>query len=140
MHKLSDDLLCTKVAAWRDMLPGGLADKKKPADFEQAQLAKGTKAETEHVSNKATAKEISMDHLVEDPKYYDKLEKMESKHAAETDAPNYKKAGGSQTCSNCSYSKKGHCVKYGFDTIPSWTCDAWEGSETKKVSHRVRRP
>lgn len=43
------------------------------------QFQKGIKVEMEHTSNKDVAKEIVMDHLFEDPNYYDKLEKMESK-------------------------------------------------------------
>jgi len=69
---------------WKDHIPGGLADKKKPTDFDPAALAKGTKVEFEHTDRLLTASEIAMDHLVEDPRYYDKLEKMEeggAKHA-----------------------------------------------------------
>jgi len=41
------------------------------------QLNKGIKVEMEHTKDKGQAKEIAMDHLFEDPKYYDKLEKIE---------------------------------------------------------------
>lgn len=41
------------------------------------QLKKGTGVELEHTSDKAIAKEIALDHLAEDPAYYDKLEKVE---------------------------------------------------------------
>lgn len=60
-----------------DLLPGGLADKAKPSDFDPRQLAKGTKVEMEHVKDPKLAQEIAMDHLMEDPKYYDKLEEIE---------------------------------------------------------------
>jgi len=70
-----------KTGEHKDRLPGGLADKKKPADFDKKQLSKGVKVEREHVDNKAVAREIAMDHLVEDAKYYDKLEKIE-KHSS----------------------------------------------------------
>ena len=40
-------------------------------------LDKGEKVELEHTDDKAVAKEIALDHLYEDPKYYDKLEKVE---------------------------------------------------------------
>jgi len=43
------------------------------------QLNKGIKVEMEHTKDKGQAKEIAMDHLFEDPKYYDKLEKVETK-------------------------------------------------------------
>ena len=65
---------------WEDKLSGGLADKKKPEDFDKEQLDKGVEVELEHVDDEDLATEISMDHLTEDPKYYDKLEKVE-KHA-----------------------------------------------------------
>ncbi len=61
----------------KDVIPGGLADGKKPSDFDSAQLAKGIKVELEHTASRAIAKEIAMDHLVEDEKYYDKLETIE---------------------------------------------------------------
>lgn len=59
----------------KDLLSGGLADKKNPADFDQRELAKGIKAELEHTNNRQLAQEIAMDHLTEDPYYYSKLEK-----------------------------------------------------------------
>ena len=45
------------------------------------QLNKGIKVELEHTNNKSIAKEIALDHLFEDPKYYDKLKKIEGKEA-----------------------------------------------------------
>ena len=45
------------------------------------QLKKGIKVEMEHEMGLKKAKKIAMDHLNEDPKYYDKLEKVESKEA-----------------------------------------------------------
>lgn len=41
------------------------------------QLAKGVKVELEHTSNRAIAREIALDHLKEDPAYYDKLAVVE---------------------------------------------------------------
>ena len=46
-------------------------------DFLKKQLQKGMKVEMEHTKSKQKAKEIAMDHLYEDPKYYDKLKKFE---------------------------------------------------------------
>ncbi len=43
------------------------------------QLEAGIKVEMEHTNNEAKAKEIAMDHLWEDPKYYTKLKKVEAK-------------------------------------------------------------
>lgn len=41
------------------------------------QLAKGIKVELEHTSHKDIAREIALDHLGEEPDYYDRLEKAE---------------------------------------------------------------
>lgn len=61
-----------------EKIPGGLAKGKKPSDFDKEQLEKGIKVELEHSDDdRDLAREIAMDHLVEDPKYYDKLEKIE---------------------------------------------------------------
>lgn len=43
----------------------------------QKELEKGIETEKEHTDSDSVAKEIAMDHLVEDPKYYSKLKKME---------------------------------------------------------------
>jgi len=66
--------------AREDKVPGGIGDKKKPSDFDPKQIAKGKKVEMEHTNDPALAEEIAVDHLTEDPAYYDKLEKIE-KHA-----------------------------------------------------------
>lgn len=68
---------CRCQTQWRDKLPGGLADGKTPSDFDTESLIKGQQVELEHTGNPRVALEIAMDHLVEDPCYYDKLEVME---------------------------------------------------------------
>jgi len=70
-----------------DSISGGKADKYTPEKIAKKhnvpvedilyQIAKGIKVEYEHTNGKAVAKEISMDHLVEFPDYYDRLDKME---------------------------------------------------------------
>ncbi len=77
-------------SAWKDHLPGGLADKKQPSDFPTGALRQGKKVESEHTSNRAVATEIAMDHLTEDPKYYGKLKLVEKEAASE---PEYKLQG-----------------------------------------------
>lgn len=69
------------ASQFKDQIPGGLADKKKPSDFKKKQLLKGIKVEFEHTGDREIAKEIAMDHLTEDPVYYDKLETIE-KHSS----------------------------------------------------------
>lgn len=76
-----------------DKVKGGLADNKTPEDLAkkhdvpvsqiEKQLDKGDDVEMEHVDDKETAEEIAMDHVYEDPKYYDELEKMEKKRKKE---------------------------------------------------------
>ena len=41
------------------------------------QLKMGMGVEKEHTKNKIVSKKIAMDHLIEDPKYYTKLKKIE---------------------------------------------------------------
>lgn len=65
-----------------DAVKGGIADRKKESDFDSKSLKKGEKVEEEHTKDKKVAKEIASDHLTEDPKYYEKLKKMEKKSAA----------------------------------------------------------
>jgi hypothetical protein len=66
--------------ARKDLLPGGLADKKDPSQFPSDQLAKGAEVELEHTKDRRKAIEIAMDHLTEDPAYYSKLETIEGGH------------------------------------------------------------
>ncbi len=66
-----------KAVGWSDKMTGGLGDKKRPSDFDRLALKKGIKVEMEHTTDRAVATEIAMDHLTEDPQYYDKLEQME---------------------------------------------------------------
>lgn len=47
----------------------------------ESQLRKGIKVEMEHTKDKKQAQEIAMDHLWEDPKYYQKLKKIENSEA-----------------------------------------------------------
>lgn len=63
---------------WEDEMPGGLADKKTPKDFDSKAISKGIKVEMEHTNDRHLATEIVMDHLMENPKYYDYLEDMEN--------------------------------------------------------------
>ena len=70
-------------------LKGGKADKldlpkiakkhKVSLELLKKQLTKGIKVEMEHTEDKSKASEIAMDHLSEDPKYYQKLKKIETK-------------------------------------------------------------
>jgi len=65
------------MSKYHDQLPGGLADKKKPSDFNKNALVMGVEVEIEHTDDKMKALEIAMDHLTEDPDYYNKLKTIE---------------------------------------------------------------
>jgi len=71
----------------KERIPGGLSSGKSPEDFESSALQDGIAVEKEHTQSPAIAQEIAMDHLAEDPKYYEKLAKMEKKGQAEEDFP-----------------------------------------------------
>lgn len=72
-----------------EKLKGGVADKKSlngiaekhntPLIKIAKNFIKGFNVELEHTNNQKEASEIAMDHLSEDPNYYDKLSKVETK-------------------------------------------------------------
>lgn len=74
LRKFSDIMMANE-----DKIPGGLADKKSPKDFDAQSLAEGVKVEMEHTSDPKVAREIAMDHLTEDKEYYKKLKTVEKK-------------------------------------------------------------
>jgi len=95
-----------------EVLKGGKADnldlediaKKHKINIDKLkkEFDKGLKVELEHTKNIKKAGEIVRDHLIEDPKYYDKLEKVE-----EGWSEKYKK---SIDCNNPKgFSQKAHC-------------------------------
>lgn len=57
-------------------LPNGRSKGHHRAEFNPAQLRRGTHVEMEHTTNPRVAQRIAMDHLVEDPNYYKKLAKV----------------------------------------------------------------
>ncbi len=54
-------------------VPGGKARGLAPSQFDSTQLKIGQRVEFEHTSDPVVAQKIAMDHLVEDPAYYQKL-------------------------------------------------------------------
>lgn len=83
--KLGDDGGNKTTMKKEEKLKGGLADKmtiediakKHDCDVDKLkkELKKGTKEEMEHTDDEDKAKEIAMDHLAEDPKFYSKSKK-----------------------------------------------------------------
>jgi hypothetical protein len=52
----------------------------------KSQIKKGIEVEMEHTSDESKAREIAMDHISEDPKYYDKLSKIEATESMGADS------------------------------------------------------
>jgi hypothetical protein len=58
-----------------DLMPGGRGDDMPDGDFQRKKLERGYKTEQrEHGLDRARAKEVAKDHLVEDPEYYESEE------------------------------------------------------------------
>jgi predicted double-glycine peptidase len=57
-------------------LPNGRSKGHRPEEFDPTQLRRGAEVEREHTTDMRTAQRIAMDHLVEDPLYYEKLAKI----------------------------------------------------------------
>jgi len=78
----------SKVENENEVLDGGLADGKSieqiaakhniPVEQLKVELEKGILVEKEHTDDINKATEIASDHLVEDPKYYEKLQALEA--------------------------------------------------------------
>lgn len=65
------------LSKMKDKISGGLAEGKSPSEFNQDQLESGKQVEMEHTNDPSVAEEIAMDHLTEDPQYYEKLKELE---------------------------------------------------------------
>lgn len=76
-----------------EKISGGLAAGRRPKGFDSEQLKMGIKVELEHTKGgdlspdraRSLAREIAMDHLVEDPEYYTHLKEMEAKYQKSDD-------------------------------------------------------
>lgn len=77
----AQDAPCTaqEIIKQGQLLRGGLADKRSISEFDSKALREGIKVEMEHTSDPKIAREIAMDHLAEDPRYYEKLRAIEGK-------------------------------------------------------------
>jgi hypothetical protein len=79
-----------ELPEYKNKLKGGKADKKNPKDFDKQALSAGMKVEKEHTKDPSLAMEIAMDHLTEDPKYYEKLKQIEKSENSTIDFKNSK--------------------------------------------------
>lgn len=89
--------------AEHDLIHGGKADKRPPSAFDPRKVEQGARVEREHTDSKALAREISRDHLTEDPEYYRKLKKVEasapSEYISTEDRTAWRARSGSAKCS-----------------------------------------
>jgi len=74
-----DDL----VEKFVPQMPGGKGEDLDPSEVDPEVLKKGIKVEMEHTTDPMLALEISLDHISEDPLYYDKLETIDPHDNAE---------------------------------------------------------
>ena len=54
---------------WKEKIPGGKADGKKPTDYDSDDVNIGSKVQQEHSPDIDTEEEITIDHLEEFPDY-----------------------------------------------------------------------
>jgi len=66
------------MADLTNLVKGGVGDYAVPENVDPTELAIGVQTEMEHTNDVKIAKEIALDHLSEDPYYYDKLKFIES--------------------------------------------------------------
>ncbi len=124
-------------------IPGGLAEGKKPSDFPKFRLTQGKKVEMEHTSDPKVAEEIAMDHLTEDPKYYDKLKTIEKKplEKADTQKPALKRGDIVRIHNGVVLSKEKYVVhgqsKHGQSA--HWVVPVGENDSRKGFYHRSDR-
>jgi hypothetical protein len=81
----------------KEIIEGGLADKKPDSKYPKEQIDMGVEVEKEHTPNAAAAKEIAKDHLEEHPKYYTHLERMEKKLEKQSELDPAFRAGFEET-------------------------------------------
>jgi len=108
-----------------EVIPGGEAKGKQPSDFDAQALKQGTAVEMEHSSDKRYAREIAMDHLTEDPNYYQKLKTVEAHEAPTTEKCMHKAMTGLEALS-------GYLSKSLEDPMPDDACKLGYG-KSKEV-------
>ncbi len=78
-------------------LEGGLADNEPLPQFDPQQILRGIEVELEHTKDPKIALEIAMDHLMELPDYYTRLDQMEKQGEEETESGEFEKLPGMGT-------------------------------------------
>jgi Protein of unknown function (DUF5661) len=73
-----------------NLLPGGKGDDLDEEDVDPKEYEMGLQVEMEHTTNKKIAREITLDHLAEDPQYYTKLKTIHKENPKRTKRSNEK--------------------------------------------------
>jgi hypothetical protein len=76
-------------ASAEDILIQDEVDDRNPSEYDQVQLEKGIRVELEHTDSVDIATKIAMDHLDEDPLYYEKLAEIHSTQEKESEHVNF---------------------------------------------------
>ena len=132
-----------------EKIAGGLSSGKDPQDLAdqhevpleviQSQLYKGIKVEIEHTGDIATAEEIAMDHLSEDPYYYDMLAKAEAgeevEESGEVDLGQVSGMGRSDSMPGGTVGYKSGPLSKGTVLPTDWHVDP-DSDEYKKIKMR----
>jgi hypothetical protein len=81
VHPQGGDQNVRGMGLTRESIPGtGVISEASPlTGIEEVDVEKGLKVELEHTEDEEIARQIAIDHLAEDPDYYEKLEKVEKK-------------------------------------------------------------
>jgi len=69
--------MLTSFVSGEEKIPGGKADGLDESEFPEKAIEMGERVEMEHTNDPEVAREITKDHLVESPEYYEYLDKME---------------------------------------------------------------
>jgi hypothetical protein len=77
-----------------NLLPGGKGDDLEEKDVDPEEFEMGIQVESEHTTNKKIAREIALDHLAEDPKYYTKLKMLHKDNPRKASKKKNKKLWG----------------------------------------------
>jgi hypothetical protein len=118
----------------KSKIPGGLAEGKKPSDFPKFKLSQGKKVEMEHTSEPEIAEEIAMDHLTEDPKYYEKLKTIETKKAEPLMKPY-----SSEAQRKWAHTKSGMKALGGKEAVKEWDKQS-KGKDLPEKIEKMSRP
>ncbi len=109
--------------ASNDRIPGGKGHLLDPRDVDPIELKMGIRHEMEHTIDPDIAKEIALDHLAENPKYYSDMKRHDQEDAEKemtgpVDDTGTSVAGGDQVIDPDDIGKTKKVLKISFDGMP----------------------